>query len=294
MPTARLDDRATIAISGPDAETLLQNVLTTDVPDVVAAGAGYGALLTPQGKIVADLLLHRRGDGFVADIRAEEAEAVGKRLAMYRLRSKVAITVDPALAVFARWGAEDPTPSPSPQGRGGQVFDPRLAGLGERWVAPRESVACDASLEDYHRHRIALAVPEGGLDFLFGDTFPHDAAMDSLHGVAFEKGCYIGQEVVSRMRHRGTARRRVVALTATGHSAGHELPAPGAAIVAGVRGLGRMGSSAGPYGIAVVRLDRLGAALDAGDAVLAGDAAVTVALPHWATYAMPPSSGSAA
>lgn len=294
MPTARLDDRATIAISGPDAETLLQNVLTTDVPAVVAAGLGYGALLTPQGKIVADLLLHRFGDGFVADIREETAEAFGKRLAMYRLRSKVTIAAAEHLAVFARWGAEDPTPSPSPQGGGGQVApDPRLARLGERWVAPRESVACDASLQDYHLHRIALAVPEGGLDFPFGDTFPHDAAMDSLHGVAFEKGCYIGQEVVSRMRHRGTARRRVVAVTATGHPAGHELPAPGAAIVAGARELGRMGSSAGPYGIAIVRLDRLGAALDSGDTVLAGDAAVTVALPHWATYTMPPSSGFA-
>ncbi len=170
------------------------------------------------------------------------------------------------------------------------MLDPRLAGLGERWVAPRESVECDASAEDYHRHRIALAVPEGGLDFPFGGTFPHDAAMDGLHGVAFEKGCYIGQEVVSRMRHRGTARRRVVAVTATGHPAGHTLPAPGAAIVAGARDLGRMGSSAGPYGIAIVRLDRLRAALDAGDAVLAGDAAVNVALPHWATYAMPPAT----
>lgn len=293
MPTARLDDRAVIAISGPDAETLLQNVLTTDVPAVLSAGIGYGALLTPQGKIVADLLLHRRGDGFAADIRAEEAEAFVKRLAMYRLRSKVTIAVDAELAAFARWGVED-TPSPSPPGGGGQVADPRLAGLGERWVAPRDTVVCDAVLADYHRHRIALAVPEGGLDFPFGDTFPHDAAMDSLHGVAFEKGCYIGQEVVSRMRHRGTARRRVVAVTATGHPAGHALPAPGAPIAAGARDLGSMGSSAGPYGIAIVRLDRLGAALAAGDAVLAGDAAVTVALPHWATYAMPPTAGSAA
>ena len=233
-------------------------------------------------------------DGFVADIRAEEAEAFIKRLSMYRLRSKVTIEVDSRLAVFARWGGEDLTPSPSPQGGGGQVADPRLAGLGMRWVAPREAVANDASLEDYHRHRIALAVPEGGLDFPFGDTFPHDAAMDSLHGVAFDKGCYIGQEVVSRMRHRGTARRRVVAITATGHPAGHELPAPGAAIVAGARELGRMGSSAAPYGIAIIRLDRLGAALEAGDTVVAGDAAVTVALPHWATYSMPPTSGSAA
>lgn len=276
MPTARLDDRAVIAISGPDAATLLQNVLTTDVPRVRAAGLGYGALLTPQGKIVADLLLHRLDDGFAADIRAEAAEDFVKRLRLYRLRSKVTIEPAPDLAVFVRWDGGEGT------------ADPRLAALGRRWVAPKESVAADAAPDDYHSHRIGLTIPEGGLDFAFGDTFPHDAAMDSLCGVAFEKGCYIGQEVVSRMRHRGTARRRVVAVA--GDSA---LPQPGTPILAGDRDLGRLGTSDGRRGIGIARLDRLRAAQDAGAAIRAGGVAVTIALPGWATYTLPDPAGGA-
>jgi len=123
------------------------------------------------------------------------------------------------------------------------------------------------------------------VDFAFGDAFPFDAGMDSLHGVAFEKGCYIGQEVVSRMRHRGTARRRVVAVHAKA-----TLPEPGTEIVAGERPLGRLGSSAGEKGIGVVRLDRLRAALDEHLPVRAGPEEIAVALPVWATYGWPAAS----
>jgi folate-binding protein YgfZ len=154
--------------------------------------------------------------------------------------------------------------------------------LGRRWVAPAGSVETDASTADWHRHRIALSIPEGGVDFVFGDAFPHDAAMDSLNGVAFDKGCFVGQEVVSRMRHRGTARRRIVALHAQG-----ALPEAGAEIVAGERPLGRLGSSADGHGIGLVRLDRLRAALDEHLPVRAGSEEVSVALPSWATYSWP-------
>jgi folate-binding protein YgfZ len=163
--------------------------------------------------------------------------------------------------------------------------DPRVAELGSRWVAPAGSVAADASAEDWHRHRVALAVPEGGVDFAFGDAFPHDAAMDSLNGIAFDKGCFIGQEVVSRMRHRGTARRRIVAIRAEG-----ELPEIGAEINAGERPLGRLGSSADGRGIGLVRLDRTQAALGMGLPVRAGPVAISVTLPSWATYDWPPSA----
>jgi folate-binding protein YgfZ len=148
-------------------------------------------------------------------------------------------------------------------------------------------VATDATTADWHRHRIALAVPEGGVDFPFGESFPHDAAMDSLHGISFEKGCFVGQEVVSRMRHRGTARRRIVAL----HAAG-SLPKRGVEIVAGGRPLGQLGSSADGRGIGLVRLDRLRAALDAHLSVRAGPTEVEVSLPAWATYGWPASTGS--
>jgi folate-binding protein YgfZ len=281
MPTAQLDDRAVIRIAGPDAATFLQNVVTLDVPAVDRNGCGYGALLTPQGKVMWDFLLHRRDDGYAADVRAEEAEAFAKRLSLYRLRAKVEIGVATELAVFVAWGGD-----PSPQGGGESHADPRLADLGRRWIAPAGSVQTDATAADWHRHRIALAVPEGGVDFELGDAFPFDAAMDSLNGVAFDKGCFVGQEVVSRMRHRGTARRRIVAIDAEA-----ALPEPGAEIVAGGRPLGRLGSAEDGHAIGLVRLDRLRQALDAGEPVKAGEEEVAVALPAWATYDWPATAG---
>jgi folate-binding protein YgfZ len=275
MPIAHLDDRAVVRIGGPDAANLLQNVVTLSVPAVDQSGIGYGALLTPQGKILWDFLLHRLDDGFVADVRAGEAEAYAKRLNLYKLRAKVEIARAPELAVFVAWG--DGTTETGPE-----RTDPRLAALGTRRVGQPASVVTNASTGDWHRHRIALAIPEGGVDFAFGDAFPFDAAMDSLHGVAFDKGCFVGQEVVSRMRHRGTARRRIVALHAKA-----ALPEPGADIVAGERQLGRLGSSADGHGIGLVRLDRLRAALDDGVPVRAGAEEVAVALPSWATYGWP-------
>jgi folate-binding protein YgfZ len=290
MPVAHLDDRAVLRIAGPDAKTLLQNVVTNDMDGVESHGSGYGALLTPQGKILWDFVLHQQGDAFAADVRAGEAEAFAKRLSLYRLRAKVEIAVTTDLAVFVAWGetSSDPSPSHSPQGGGEAPDDPRLAALGKRWVAPAGSVTTEASATDWHRHRIASAIPEGGIDFVFGDAFPFDAGMDSLRGVAFDKGCYIGQEVVSRMRHRGTARRRIVAVHAKG-----KLPEPGTEIVAGERPLGRLGSSSDGKGIGLVRLDRLRAALDEHLPVRAGPEEVAVALPTWATYGWPATTAAA-
>lgn len=286
MPIAQLDDRAVVRIAGPDAKTLLQNVVTLDMDGVDDHGSGYGALLTPQGKILWDFVLHAIAAGYAADLRSGEAEAFAKRLTLYRLRAKVEIAVATDLGVYAWWGDSGPSPTPSPRGGEEAPSDPRLAALGRRWLAPKGSVATDATTADWHRHRIAHAIPEGGIDFLFGDAYPHDAAMDSLNGVAFEKGCYIGQEVVSRMSHRGTARRRIVTL-----HAGNPLPEPGADIVAGERPLGRLGSSADSHGIGLVRLDRLRAALDEHLPVRAGAEEVSVALPSWATYGWPATTG---
>jgi folate-binding protein YgfZ len=290
MPTAHLHDRAVVRIAGPDAHALLQNVVTLDIEGVDRHGSGYGALLTPQGKILWDFVLHKLPDGYAADVRSTEAEAFAKRLTLYRLRAKAEIAVEPELAVFVRW--QESTGSPlnsSPEGGGEPPTDPRLTQLGQRWLAPAGSVISNARTDDWHRHRIAHTIPEGGIDFIFGDAFPHDAAMDSLHGVAFDKGCYIGQEVVSRMRHRGTARRRIVAV-----SAKNLAPEPGTDMVAGGRTLGRMGSSADGRGIALVRLDRLRAALDENLPIMVDATEVTVTLPAWATYTWPATATAAA
>jgi folate-binding protein YgfZ len=285
MPVARLPDRGVIRIAGPDAATLLQNVVTLDIAAVDRHGSGYGALLTPQGKILWDFVLHKLPDGYAADLRGDQTEAFAKRLSLYKLRAKVEMQAAPELAVLVAWEAEAAARADL-QGGGEGAPDPRLARLGRRWLAPVGSVEANATSTDWHAHRIALAIPEGGIDFVFGDAFPQDAAMDSLHGVAFEKGCYIGQEVVSRMRHRGTARRRVVALSAAGL-----LPEPGADVVAGGVPVGRLGSSANGRAIGIARLDRLRVALDAGQPVEVAGQEVAVSLPPWATYDWPAPRG---
>lgn len=275
MPLARLDDRAILAVSGADARAFLHNLLTVDMDDVDRDGAGYGALLTPQGKIVADFLVHREAERYLLDLRHEALEDLLKRLTLYRLRSKVELEPEPELAAFAAWD----------EAAAGRPADPRPAPLGARWVAPLNSETPDSSLAEWHAWRIGHAVPEGGIDFVFGDAFPHDAAMDDLGGVDFDKGCFVGQEVVSRMRHRGTARRRIVAIHAQG-----PLPGPGADIVAGERPVGRLGSSHETRGVALVRLDRVREALDARMPLRAGPEEVDVAIPAWASYGWPAAS----
>ncbi|WP_026381152.1 CAF17-like 4Fe-4S cluster assembly/insertion protein YgfZ [Afifella pfennigii] len=275
MPLARLTKRTVLRVAGPDARHFLANLMTCEPPG--EGGAAYGALLTPQGKIIADFILHDDGESFALDVRREVAADLSKRLTLYRLRSKVTIEdVGEALYVFAGWDEAAPE---------GAHADPRLAALGWRRLAAPEALSPSACESDYHAHRIALAIPEGGEDFLFGEAFPHDAAMDCLNGVAFKKGCYIGQEVVSRMQHRGTARRRIVALAAL--DAARELPEPGADITADGRPVGRLGSCANGKAVALARLDRLGEALKEGVAIMAGEAAVAAELPDWACYTWP-------
>ena len=125
---------------------------------------------------------------------------------------------------------------------------------------------------DYEAHRIALGVPRGGLDFIYGDAFPHEADMDQLDGVDFDKGCYVGQEVVSRMEHRGTARNRIVPVAADGFA-----PDAGVPVMAGDKQVGMMGSAAGGRGLAMLRLDRVADALAAGTPLIAGGIAARAA-----------------
>src|SRR5690606_24909154 len=165
--------------------------------------------------------------------------------------------------------------------------DPRIRELGFRGiVAAGTPVAAPgyatASASHYDTHRIALGIPEGAIDFAYGDTFPHDADVDQLGGIAFTKGCYIGQEVISRMEHRGTARRRIVQVNAA-----TDLPTAGTEIMAGSRPLGTMASSAGHTGLALIRLDRAKEALDAGTPLTAHDVNVEIRLPEWARFTWP-------
>jgi folate-binding protein YgfZ len=281
---AELARRGVVAVSGLDAEKFLNDLVTSDMP--AAGKASYGALLTPQGKILFDFIAFRDGDRFLFDLPGTLVAGFVKRLGFYRLRAKVDIAdlSDERIAVAA-WGADAP-----PIVDGPVAADPRLAALGFRGIVPAGADMApdfaEATEADYDRHRIALGVPEGGIDFAFGESYPHDVALDQLGGVDFRKGCYIGQEVVSRMEHRGTARRRIALVTAAG-----ELPPVGTAITTSGKALGTLGSSSAGKGIAIARLDRVKEAMDTGISVEAGGVPLTVTLPQWAAYGWPDGPG---
>ncbi|AIQ92307.1 folate-binding protein [Methylobacterium sp. XJLW] len=282
MPVALLPDRVLVTVVGPDATTLLQGVLTCNVETLQPGEARLGALLTPQGKILFDFLVSRIPDGFRLDVQADKAADLAKRLTLYRLRAQATIAADPTVAVAAVWAGAVPPAAEA-------VADSRAADLGARLYAAAGAFSTDATEADYNAHRIALGVPEGGRDYTFGDAFPHEALMDQLGGVDFRKGCYVGQEVVSRMQHRGTARTRILAAAYPDTA-----PQPGTEITAGGKGLGTTGSAAGTRGLALVRIDRLGDALAAGETPRAGERPVTLERPAYATFAMPDVATSAA
>ena len=285
MPSVHLADRGVVRVSGEDAKAFLDGLVTCDLDRVSPAEARFGALLTPQGKILFDFIVFQApadiGGGYYLDALKVHAPDLAKRLGFYRLRAKVMIEdLSDTLAVVAGWDA------PRPAEEAGLVAgDPRMADLGWRAIVAAADAAEFAPnpAEAYHARRIALGVPEGGRDFLFGDAFPHEALMDQLQGVDFDKGCYVGQEVVSRMQHRGTARTRIVSLVyPEGFSA--EVGSP---VVAGERSLGTTGSGAGDRGLALIRVDRATDALAAGEAILSGGMPVRFERPDWARFPYP-------
>lgn len=277
MPSAFLPDRAFVKIAGPDAEHFLQNLITTDLGALADNELRPGALLTPQGKIFFDFLISRDGDSFLIDIRADQTDAFVRRMTMYKLRAPVTIETQVETGATVSWG-----------GAGGGVADQRFALAGTE-VRRQPGHVDDASdREGYDALRVLHGVPESGLDYALQDAFPHDILFDKSGGVSFRKGCYVGQEVVSRMQHRATARRRVVIV-----SAETALPASGTDITIGGKQIGALGTVAGSRGLAIVRIDKAGEAINAGEAILAGEVPVTLALPGWSGLSFPSASEEA-
>ena len=281
MKAAFLPDRGVVKVSGEDARNFLNGLITTDVEQLTPGQARFGALLTPQGKIIVDFLITEiptgHGGGFLIDAPRALAKGLADKLGFYKLRAKVVVeNLSDSLGVLAAWDGE---PAAIPD----LAFaDPRNAALGWRILIPEDlkqkladligAVLVDSSA--YEAHRIAAGVPRGGLDFMYGDAFPHETNMDRLNGVDFDKGCYVGQEVVSRMQHRGTARTRTVKIILDGPA-----PETGATIQAGDKQVGTIGSTAGEKGLALVRIDRVADALDAGLPLTAGGLALHLAEP---------------
>ena len=285
---AVLADRGVVRVVGADAERLLQGVITNDMDLLSAQPAIHAALLAPQGKILFDFFVAKAADGYLLEVAADKAADLAKRLAMYRLRAKVDLEDRRAdYRVFALWGGAADT---CEDAAAVSFRDPRLSALGVRVLtaAPFAPAAAarhvEASAEDYHAHRIALGVPEGGKDYAFGDAFPHEADLDQLHGVSFTKGCFVGQEVVSRMQNRASVRKRIVPVV------GDAPLQAGAEVVAGAAVIGTVGSVAGAHALALIRLDRAAEAAAKGDRLVAGGVVIQLRKPDWASFELAPAA----
>ena len=289
MYAALLPDRGVVKIAGEDARKFLNGLLTTDIADVTPGRAAFAALLTPQGKIMVDMIVTEASaeddGGFFLDCPRALSQILADRLNFYKLRAKLRIEdLSEALGVMAVW-----------DGAGGTDYglcygDPRLPALGSRCMLPPHLAAEAAAdlgatlldAEKYEAHRIALGAPRGGLDFQYNDAFPHEADMDQLNGIDFDKGCYVGQEVVSRVEHRGTARKRVVPVAFEDFG-----PEDGIAVHVGDVEVGTMGSSANGRGLAMLHLSRIGDALAAGTPIMCGGMVLHPVKPDWARFDWP-------
>jgi tRNA-modifying protein YgfZ len=286
MTVVQLPDRTLVAVSGPDAEPLLQSIITTDLDALAERVAASGALLTPQGKILFDFLVSRAGpDAFLLECRSDIADDFIHRLMLYKLRAKVEIVKLDQLVVSVSWGGESAASdfdSAASETESRTVRDLRFPDE----VAVRRhygsGTKASGTTSDWSAFRAAYGIAESGADYALGDAFPHDVLLDELGGVGFRKGCYVGQEVVSRMQHRGTARRRVLLV-----SADQLLPAMGTEIMANGRSVGTLGTVAGSNGIAIARIDKVKDALDGGTPLFAGGVRVELSIPAWARFTFP-------
>jgi folate-binding protein YgfZ len=271
-----LHDRGVIELAGAEAAGFLQRLITNSVLNIPQGESRYSGLLSPQGKLLFDFFAvpmpEGPGAGFLFDcVRAQAGDLV-KRLNLHKMRAKIAIADKSGeFGVAAVFGGEIPA------GIEGLTYrDTRAPDMGLRIIAPHAALARlkDASEAAYEAHRIAQGVPKGGIDFVYGDSFVHDANLDLLNGVDFKKGCYVGQEVVSRVHFRKSARKRIVKIHFDGEAA-----AAGTDIMAGETNIGQLGSTAGAEGLASLRIDRFEEARAAGVVIKAGDATVEVTVP---------------
>lgn len=240
LPSACLPGRGVLAVSGPDAVSLLQGLVTANVANLSEGEVTHAALLTPQGKVLSAFFTWRTPDGLLLDTAPGDAEALAKRLTLYKLRAKAEIA--DASDQLAPWVGDE--------GLEGSRPDPRTSAMGARWLAaPGEG---DAGA--YHARRVALGVPEFGADYTTSEVFPMDANLDALGAVDYKKGCFVGQEVASRMYRKGEVRKRSWRVT------GEAPLTVGASVTAGASTLGTITSADGTAGIALVRVDRVAAA----------------------------------
>lgn len=246
MAVEGLDDRSVFAITGGDRISFLQGLVTNDL-NRLKDGLVYAAHLTPQGKYIADFFLTDRGDAILLDVKTDLAPALVQRLSLYKLRADVAI--EPA-GFFVRRGLGTPPD--------GALSDPRHSALG--WRLYGDASDADTDTTDWDALRVHHVVPEAGTE-LSGDSFILEYGFERLNGVDFRKGCYVGQEVTARMKHKTELRKGLAQVKIDGPAAD-----PGTPILANGKVAGTLGTRAGNLALAYLRFDRAEGPMTAGEA----------------------------
>ncbi len=292
-----LDGRGLLRLSGEDARTFLQGLVSNDVLRVAPDRAIWAAFLTPQGRYLQDFFLCQIGGTLMLEGEVARLPELKRKLSMYKLRSRVSIEgPDSSLAVWALFGDGAPAavglPSTDPGSAmplgGGVVFvDPRTAASGLRAVLPKDEgadVLCahgfvTGSPADYDRQRISLGLPDGSRDMLVEKSLLLECGFDELNGIDWQKGCYLGQELTARTRYRGLVKKRLLPVTIEG-----DLPPPGTPILLDGKEIGEIRSGVDGLALAFCRVDGLAAVVDAGGIVSVGNARVTPRRPSWASF----------
>jgi len=265
MPIASLSDRAVVELSGEDRLGFLQGLVSNDVTQAAPGRAVWAALLTPQGKWLADFFILADGERLLLDVAAAQAPMLVQRLGRFRLRSRVALAERPDLTVWAGWGEAAPPPDAI------TAPDPRLPEAGWRAILPAGQ-PLPGPAGDYERHRLALGLPNGAPDLEAEKSVLLEAGFDELAGISWTKGCYMGQELTARTKYRGLLKRRLVPVAVEG-----PLPAPGTPVLRGEAVVGEMRSGHPEgLGLALLRLP-----VDAGERLACGDATLIPKVPDW-------------
>ena len=260
---AHLPARAVLSVSGEDRVSYLQGLVSNDVALAEPGRAIWAALLTPQGKWLADFFIFADADRLLLDVEAAQRDELAKRLLRFRLRAKVAVEAD-SLQVFAAWdGSPDTT---------GMIAapDPRLPGAGWRILAT--GLTATATEQEYDAHRLGLGLPDGSRDMEAEKSVLLEAGFDELGGVSWTKGCYMGQELTARTKYRGLIKRRLVPVAAAA-----DLPPPGTPVMRDGAEVGTLRSAQGAHGLALLRTDAIGPDLACGSVTL------TATRPPWMT-----------
>ena len=289
-----LPGRGVLRLSGADVRIFLQALVTRDLDHLSPERAVYGALLTPQGKYLFDFFMVQQNNDILLDVEVERLDALTKRLKMYRLRADVTVQVEDGWTVHAVFngdldlgGLDGEAGTAKQFGEGIAYIDPRLPAAGTRIMAPvcqaDEILAASGFAAgeptDYDYVRLGLALPDSAQDLVVEKSLMLESNLDALHGVDFDKGCFVGQELTARTKYRALVRKRLLPVTING-----PLPPPNAPLMAGEREVASMRSGQGDRGLALVRLDRLAEAGGLGLSLTADGTTVTPTLPDWAEF----------